>query len=90
LKQSGWNVELMRGECGYSIILGRSGSSENTATGENARIALEDLIRNLTQLGELPKELREMLHRVQQQIEPIHQSIVDAVTASLEEAFGTN
>lgn len=79
LKTEGWTVDLTHGETGYLIVFAAPGESQNTAAGETAKEALDDLMRNLTQIGALPKELREMQQLIEQQTRPVR----DAVSAQL-------
>jgi hypothetical protein len=36
---------------GYLIVFGKPGEPENTVTGASVKEALDDLVRNMTQLG---------------------------------------
>lgn len=69
LKTTGWSVEdLSPSETGYLMIITGPDKSPITVAGQTPKEVLDDLIRNLTQIGALSKELREMFHRAKQQI----------------------
>lgn len=88
LRAEGWTVELNHGETGYLIVFALPGESkQSTAAGENAKQALDDLMRNLTQIGALPKELREMAQQVDQQTQQVRDAVADQLKNDLKATF---
>jgi hypothetical protein len=83
LREDGWNVKVSQGELGYLIEFGKPGEPKNTARGDTAPQALEDLCRNLTQLGFFPRELREMQHQLDGQLSPIRDALLNGLLNKL-------
>ncbi len=68
-----------------TVIFGKPDGKPNTATGETAPAVVEDLLRNLAQLGEIPLDMREMMLQIKHQL---HDPIMQAVQEDLQKALG--
>lgn len=88
LKNDGWNIEMTQSDSGYTIIFGRPGEPQNTAYGEKVIDVFDDLIRNLTQMGEIPKELREMQLQIQRQVRPVQEAVQQQLAHDIRLALG--
>lgn len=87
LRTDGFEIEITQSNSGYLIIFGKPGEPQNTVAGENAMEALQELIRNMTQLGLLPKELLEMQRQIEQQIRPVRDAVTEQLETELKNAI---
>lgn len=88
LREDGFDVQLTHDESGYLIVFGKPGEPQSTVIGETAIEALQDLTRNMTQLGLLPRELREMQLQLDSQLRPIRDAVSEQLAEDLKKALG--